>query len=241
MTGDTALAELKSCRSFKSVMLVGHEPDFSGLRAAPARPRRSATLRIRKASLTQLDCRRSAQAWPPCIFNPMQTDDLKPRIIHARDFAGESADLILEHAYAALAARGTFRLGLAGGNTPRKIHHELVQRAGSDFPWEKLVITFGDERCVPPDHADSNYLMAKESLLDHVPISPANVLRMRGETDPELGAADMKLSCRGRRVALERASIRTICCYSAWAATVTQPRYFPAPLLWKSRRAWCCR
>jgi 6-phosphogluconolactonase len=126
----------------------------------------------------------------------MQTDDLRPRIIHARDFAGESADLILEHAHAALAARGTFRLGLAGGNTPRKIHQELVQRAGSDFPWEKVVITFGDERCVPPDHADSNYLMAKESLLDHVPIPAENVLRMRGEADPEQGATEYEAALK---------------------------------------------
>jgi phosphohistidine phosphatase len=55
MTGDTALTELKNCRRFKSVMLVGHEPDFSGLVRHLLGFGASATVRIRKASLTELE------------------------------------------------------------------------------------------------------------------------------------------------------------------------------------------
>ena len=61
---------------------------------------------------------------------------------------------------------------------------------GADFPWDKIQITFGDERCVPPDHADSNYAMAKAALLDHAPIPAGNVFRIRGEIAPEDAARE---------------------------------------------------
>ena len=116
----------------------------------------------------------------------MQTD-VTPRLVRTADFAGDAARFILDHAHAALAARGLFRLGLSGGNTPRLVHCALAQLAG-DFPWEKVQITFGDERCVPPDHEQSNYRMAKESLLDAVSIPTGNVFRIRGEIAPEAAA-----------------------------------------------------
>jgi 6-phosphogluconolactonase len=56
-------------------------------------------------------------------------------------------------------------------------------------PWEKVHIFFGDERCVAPDHPDSNYRMAKESLLDRVPLPPENVHRPRAEASDREGAA----------------------------------------------------
>lgn len=111
-------------------------------------------------------------------------------VVHTEiDFAPDSARFIFEKAEAAIKARGLFRLGLSGGNTPRPVHAELVKIAG-DLPWERIQITFGDERCVPPDHADSNYRMARESLLDLVPIPPGNVFRIRGEIDPEKAAKE---------------------------------------------------
>jgi len=109
--------------------------------------------------------------------------------LHAADFAADSARYILAEGRAAIAERGLFRLGLAGGETPRSIHAAMT-RFGADFPWEKVQITFGDERCVPPDHADSNYRMARESLLAVVPIPEGNVFRMRGEIDPADAASE---------------------------------------------------
>ena len=53
--------------------------------------------------------------------------------------------------------------------------------------WGRVSILFGDERCVPPDHPDSNYRMAREALLDR--ISPATVYRMPAELGPDEGAA----------------------------------------------------
>ena len=127
-------------------------------------------------------------------------NDVNARVVHTTDFAAEAAEFILREARTALAERGRFRLGLSGGNTPRKVHAEMV-RQGGDLPWEKVVISFGDERCVPPDHADSNFLMARESLLDHVPIPEQNILRMRGEIDQQSAAAEYEeaLAAEARR------------------------------------------
>ena len=112
-----------------------------------------------------------------------------PVLHRTRSFAKDAAQLIVEAARAALEQRGLFRLGLAGGNTPKIVHQELVQ-IGATLPWDKVLITFGDERCVPPDHPDSNYRMARESLLTQVPIAEKNVFRIRGEIDPAIAAAE---------------------------------------------------
>jgi 6-phosphogluconolactonase len=107
-----------------------------------------------------------------------------PRIIRSASFVEESADLIISHGKASIERSGLFRLGLAGGNTPRAIYEALAARTDC-LPWNKVQITFGDERCVAPNHADSNYRMASESLLSRVSIPEGNVFRVRGEADPE--------------------------------------------------------
>lgn len=82
------------------------------------------------------------------------------------------------------ATEGVFALFLAGGSTPQGLHRALAR--DPDWPWERTIVLFGDERCVPPKHADSNYAAAKASLLDHV--DPLGVLRMPGERVPEEAA-----------------------------------------------------
>ena len=114
---------------------------------------------------------------------------MTPTILRPDDFAAEAARFILGHARDAIAARGLFRLALSGGNTPRAVHAELV-RLGADLAWNRVQITFGDERCVPPDHADSNYRMARETLLDAVAIPAGNVFRIRGEIAPAVAAQE---------------------------------------------------
>jgi 6-phosphogluconolactonase len=114
---------------------------------------------------------------------------MSSRTLHTTNFAGDAARFILEHARTAIAQRGLFRLGLTGGRSPRAINEVLVAQAG-DLPWSKVQLTFGDERCVPPDHEDSNFRVAKESLLDPAGIPAGNVFRMRGEIDPEAAARE---------------------------------------------------
>lgn len=99
-------------------------------------------------------------------------------------FVEESADLIISHGQAAIERSGLFRMGLAGGNTPRAIYEALAARPDC-LPWSKVQITFGDERCVAPDHSDSNFRMAREALLSRVSVPEGNVFRVRGEADPE--------------------------------------------------------
>ena len=100
--------------------------------------------------------------------------------------------MIISQGLAAIERSGLFRIGLAGGNTPRAIYEELAARPDC-LPWSKVQITFGDERCVAPDHADSNYRMAREALLSRVSIPEGNVFRVRGEADPEEASQECEL------------------------------------------------
>jgi 6-phosphogluconolactonase len=109
--------------------------------------------------------------------------------LHLIDFARDSAHYILDRARAAIADRGMFRLSLAGGNTPREIYAALAD-VGRDLPWNKVQITFSDERCVAPHDKESNFRMAQESLLTVAPIPGGNVFRIRGEIDPGVAAAE---------------------------------------------------
>ncbi len=84
----------------------------------------------------------------------------------------------------AVAARGRFMLALAGGSTPRRLYELLADSYRDRLPWNRTHLFGGDERCVPPDHADSNYRMAREALIDHVPIPPEHVHRIPAERPP---------------------------------------------------------
>jgi 6-phosphogluconolactonase len=87
----------------------------------------------------------------------------------------------------AVEARGTAFVALSGGSTPRGLHTLLADPAEpfrARVPWARLHVFWGDERTVPPDHPDSNYRMARDTLLRHVPIPAAHVHRIRGE-DPD--------------------------------------------------------
>jgi 6-phosphogluconolactonase len=74
------------------------------------------------------------------------------------------------------------RIALSGGSTPIRLHELLVAAEGID--WSRVHVYWGDERMVPPDDEDSNFRMAKETLLDHVGIPSVQIHRMRGELDP---------------------------------------------------------
>ena len=112
------------------------------------------------------------------------------------------ADAVAQHivtsAAEAISSRGRFTLALAGGSTPRAAYSRLAagdwQLATGD--WRLVHILWGDERSVPPDDFRSNYRMAKEALLDRVPIPADQIHRIRGEDDPEKAAADYERELR---------------------------------------------
>lgn len=116
----------------------------------------------------------------------MKTD---PEIIRAANFAADAANFIVGLAHQALAKRGEFRIALSGGNTPRPVYSE-VARTGHDLPWDRVLIAFGDERCVPPDDEQSNFRMARETLFVPAAIPDKSILRMRGEIEPQIAAQE---------------------------------------------------
>lgn len=107
------------------------------------------------------------------------------------ELAREAAERIATAAAHAIGEQGRFSLALSGGGTPRPAYELLAQEPyRSRIDWQKVRIFFGDERCVPPDHPQSNYRMANEALLSRVPIPAGNLFRMRGEIDPHQAAVE---------------------------------------------------
>lgn len=91
----------------------------------------------------------------------------------------------------AISATGRFTLALSGGSTPRAAYSRLATGdLVHQVDWRLVHVFWGDERCVPPDDPRSNYRMAKEALLDRVPIPAHQIHRIRGEDDPEQAAAE---------------------------------------------------
>jgi 6-phosphogluconolactonase len=80
---------------------------------------------------------------------------------------------------------GYFYLALSGGSTPKFIFEYLVENYKTKINWNKLRLFWGDERCVPPDNADSNYKMAYDSLISKINIPQENIFRIKGELKPD--------------------------------------------------------
>ncbi len=107
-----------------------------------------------------------------------------------REAAYALASLVSYCSEASIAGRGRFTIALAGGSTPATLYRALaLPLFARDIDWSRWHVFWGDERCVPPDHPDSNYGMARRALLDRVPIPPSQVHRMHGEAPPDQAAA----------------------------------------------------
>lgn len=113
-----------------------------------------------------------------------------------RDLASLSergAQLFREIAAQSIERQGRFTVALSGGSTPKALFSLLASDAYAKpmaHLWMETEVFWVDERCVPPDDAQSNYRMAEESLLSHVRVPAAQVHRMRGEDEPERAADD---------------------------------------------------
>ena len=95
---------------------------------------------------------------------------------HPLEMAQAAAKLIAEVAKESYKTRCKFTLALAGGNTPRSLYQELcADHYAASIPWAHSHLFWGDERFVPVDHPDSNFAMASETLVKHIPIPALNV------------------------------------------------------------------
>jgi len=97
------------------------------------------------------------------------------------DVPGEFAERVIEAYHARPNER--FAMALSGGETARECYERLAEDAGTQIDWWKVDIYWGDERCVPHDHADSNYRLAREALLDRVGAANATHLMRCAEVD----------------------------------------------------------
>jgi 6-phosphogluconolactonase len=102
------------------------------------------------------------------------------RIVSAADRADQQGQL--------------FALFLSGGSTPRALYQLLAgEQWRGQIDWANVELYFGDERCVPPDHPESNFRMVNEALISKVPIPASQVFRIRGEIDPNEAAKEYGL------------------------------------------------
>ncbi len=107
------------------------------------------------------------------MTNPVKTDlRVYPNL---ESLSRMAAEALVSLAQSAIEQQDRFTLALAGGQTPRTLYHLLATTYRAVISWRKVEIFWGDERYVPPEDPRSNYRMAKETLLDHIPIPADHV------------------------------------------------------------------
>ncbi len=108
----------------------------------------------------------------------------------AAEVSRKGAELLLKLAKEAVGANRRLSVALSGGSTPKTMFEMLASPPfAGQVPWDSIDLFWGDERCVAPDHKDSNYRMTKEALLDRAPIPAANIRRIPAEKTPPASAA----------------------------------------------------
>lgn len=124
------------------------------------------------------------------------TSEMMPEIVVLPDptaLAREAADRFVTLARSAIASHGRFTGALSGGSTPQLLYEQLVTQP---IEWQRVHVFWGDERCVPPDHPDSNYGMAQRTLLSRINIPAQNVHRLQGELNPAQAAQHYEAELR---------------------------------------------
>ncbi len=100
-----------------------------------------------------------------------------------------AAEIFVQESERAIEARSRFNIAFSGGSTPKRAYEMLAQTPFWDrVPWERVHAFWGDERCVPPNDPQNNARMTRRSLLDHVPIPPAQVHPIVCSSSPRLAA-----------------------------------------------------
>ncbi len=127
------------------------------------------------------------------------------------DLSEAAAEHLFNQIEDAVSARGLARVAISGGSTPKRMFELLADPTGpyvKRMPWDHMQLYWVDERCVPPDHPESNYRMTREAMLDEVPLRADQIFRIEGELEPELAAARYESVIR-RQFRLEGAEIPT--------------------------------
>jgi 6-phosphogluconolactonase len=112
------------------------------------------------------------------------TSDRSETIVCKDDAAvnRRAADVFVKMVQEATRREGRFTVALSGGSTPKGLYVQLTQAPYRErIPWSRVHLFWGDERCVPPYHPDSNFRLANDALLTHIPIPAANIHRVPTE------------------------------------------------------------
>ena len=138
----------------------------------------------------------------------------------------------------AICTHGEFTFCLSGGSTPAATYDLLATRFRLSVDWKEVQFFWGDERCVPPDNAESNYAMANRTMLSKLALRPDQVHRMRGEDPPPAAATAYEDELRKRFGSPTANFPASISSCSGWATIVTRLRCFPAIPRFTKRSAW---
>ncbi|MDP3857312.1 MAG: 6-phosphogluconolactonase [Stagnimonas sp.] len=119
-------------------------------------------------------------------------------VLHDRSaLVQAAAERFVAASIEAIRARGQFHVALSGGSTPKSLYGLLATKGyAARIDWSRVHLFWGDERCVPPTDPLSNYRMARETLIDYVPLPAGNVHRIRGEDEPAAAAAAYEIELR---------------------------------------------
>lgn len=119
------------------------------------------------------------------------------RYSDAHHLAHAAAEMFVALSIPAISEQGRFTVALSGGSTPKTLYQLLAHEPyASQIEWAHVHLFWGDERCVPADHPDSNYRMAREALLQHVPLLTENIHPMHGDIDPAQASAEYEQQLR---------------------------------------------
>jgi 6-phosphogluconolactonase len=113
--------------------------------------------------------------------------------------AKRAAQEFVQAATSAVSEKGSFSVALSGGSTPKALYSILANDAAlrAQVPWDKMSVYFGDERSVGPDHPDSNFRMAAETMLSKAPLKGDQIFRIKGEyKDTEKAAQEYEQALR---------------------------------------------
>jgi 6-phosphogluconolactonase len=110
------------------------------------------------------------------------------RFPSAESLAYAAARLFVDLAATSIPAHGEFTVALSGGSTPKAMFTLLADQFAGEVEWARVHFFWGDERNVPPNHAESNFRMAREALLDHISVPEENIHRIESELNPHRAA-----------------------------------------------------
>lgn len=113
------------------------------------------------------------------------------------DLAEAAAQLFIQVGQAAIREQGAFSVALSGGSTPKATYRLLTEdRYRKLLDWSRIHLYWGDERCVPPHHEDSNYRMVYDTLIRTLDLPETNIHRMSGELAPQKAARKYEMVLR---------------------------------------------